>query len=122
MTTKRQITLHLDADIARALDGEAARRGLTLSRAANDAMRRALIDEAGDGLADTVKSRLDRLDKRDHLRARELATIKEALLLFVQVWFEYAGPLDERADADDAADAEARFEGFLEMLAGAVER
>jgi hypothetical protein len=28
-------------------------------------MRRALIDEAGDGLADTVKSRLDRLDKRD---------------------------------------------------------
>ncbi|MFZ4604234.1 MAG: hypothetical protein ACOYM8_17460, partial [Caulobacterales bacterium] len=64
MTAKRQLTLHLDGDISRALDQEAARRGLTLSRAANDALRRALIDEAGEGLATTVKARLDRMEKR----------------------------------------------------------
>jgi hypothetical protein len=67
-------------------------------------------------LADTVKARLDRLDKRDTARARELALVKETLLLFVRVWFEYAGPLDD-SDPDAGADAEVRFQGFLEMLA-----
>ncbi len=116
MTSKRQLTLHLDADIARVLDLEATRRGLTLSRAANDALRRALIDEAGEGLATTVKARLDRMEKRDHARARDVAEIKEALLLFVRFWFERAGPIEDD-DPDAEADAEARYEGFLEMLA-----
>jgi hypothetical protein len=89
-------------------------------RAANDALRRALIDEAGQGLVDTVRARLDRLDKRDHARARELALIKEITLLFVRVWFEYAGPLTDD-DPDAAANAEMRFQGFLEMLGGDVE-
>lgn len=120
MSAKRQLTLHLDADVADAIEAEGKRRGLNLSRAANDALRRALIDEAGQVLADTVKARLDRLDKRDHARARELALIKEIVLLFVRVWFEYAGPLDDE-DPDASANAEIRFQGFLEMLAGQVE-
>ena len=93
------------------------KRGLNLSRAANDALRRALIDEAGEALADTVKARLDRLDKRDHARARELALIKEIVLLFVRVWFEYSGTLPDD-DPDASANADVRFQGFLEMLAG----
>jgi hypothetical protein len=115
MSVKRQLTLHLDADVAAAVEAEGKRRGLNLSRAANDALRRALIDEAGQALADTIKARLDRLDKRDHARARELALLKETLLLFVRVWFEYAGPL-EADDLDASANAEIRFQGFLEML------
>ncbi len=120
MSAKRQLTLHLDADVADAIEAEGKRRGLNLSRAANDALRRALIDEAGQVIADTVKARLDRLDKRDHARARELALIKEIVLLSVRVWFEYAGPLDDE-DPDASANAEIRFQGFLEMLAGRVE-
>lgn len=121
MTLKRQLTLHFDADVAAAIDAESKKRGLNLSRAANDALRRALIDEAGDALADTVKARLDRLDKRDHARARELALIKEIVLLFVRVWFEYSGaPADD--DADASANADVRFQGFLEILAGQVYR
>jgi len=116
MSSKRQLTLHFDADVAAAIEAEGRRRGLTLSRAANDAIRRALLDEAGEGLASTIKARLDRIDKRDHARARELALVKETLLLFVRVWFEYAGPLDD-SDPDAGADAEVRFQGFLEMLA-----
>jgi hypothetical protein len=116
MSAKRQLTLHLDADVAAAIEAEAKRRGLTLSRAANDALRRALIDETGQALADTIKARLDRLDKRDQARARDLALIKETVLLFVRVWFEYAGPLDDD-DPDAGANAEIRFQGFLEMLA-----
>lgn len=116
MSLKRQLTLHLDADVAAAIEAESKRRGLNLSRAANDTIRRALIDEAGQALADTVKARLDRLDKRDAIRARELALIKEAVLLFVRVWFEYAGPLDSN-DPDASANADIRFQGFLEMLA-----
>lgn len=117
MSLKRQLTLHFDGEVAAAIEVEAKRRGLNLSRAANDALRRALIDEAGEALADTVKSRLDRLDKRDHARARELALIKEILLLFVRVWFEYAGaPAEDESDA--SANADLRFQGFLEMLAG----
>lgn len=116
MSVKRQLTLHLDADVAAAIEAEGKRRGLNLSRAANDTLRRALIDEAGQALADTVKARLDRLDKRDQTRARELALLKETLLLFVRVWFEYAGPLDDD-DPDAGANAEVRFQGFLEMLA-----
>lgn len=116
MSAKRQLTLHLDADVAAAIEAEGKCRGLNLSRAANHTLRRALIDEAGQALADTVKARLDRLDKRDHARARELALVKEIVLLFVRVWFEYAGPLDED-DPDASASAEIRFQGFLEMLA-----
>ena len=115
MSLKRQITLHLDADVAAAIEVEGKRRGLNLSRAANDTLRRALIDEAGQALADTIKARLDRLDKRDHARARELALLKEMVLLFVRVWFEYAGPLDDE-DPGASANAETRFQGFLEML------
>ncbi len=76
MSLKRQLTLHLDADVAAAIEAEGKRRGLNLSRAANDTLRRALIDEAGQALTDTIKARLDRLDKRDHARARELALLK----------------------------------------------
>jgi hypothetical protein len=117
MSVKRQLTLHLDADVAAAIEAEGKRRGLNLSRAANDTLRRALIDEVGQTLADTVKARLDRLDKRDHERARELALLKEMVLLFVRVWFEYAGPLDDD-DPDASANAEISFQGFLDMLSG----
>lgn len=116
MTSKRQLTLHFDADIAASITVEANKRGLNLSRAANDALRRALIDETGGALADTVKSRLDRLDKRDAARARELALIKEIVLLFVRTWFERAGDLTDD-DPDASANADLRFQGFLEMLA-----
>jgi hypothetical protein len=115
MSVKRQLTLHLDADVAAAIEVEGKRRGLNLSRAANDTLRRALIDEAGQALADTIKARLDRLDKRDHARARELALLKETVLLFVRVWFEYTGPLDDD-DPDASANADIRFQGFLEIL------
>lgn len=64
----------------------------------------------------TRVARYWRRDKRDHAHARELALIKETLLLFVRVWFEYAGPLDD-SDPDAGADAEVRLQGFLEMLA-----
>lgn len=121
MSLKRQLTLHFDADVAAAIEGEGRKRGLNLSRAANDALRRALIDEAGEALADTVKARLDRLDKRDHARARELALVKEIVLLFVRVWFEYSGTLPDD-DPDASASADVRFQGFLEMLAGQVNR
>jgi hypothetical protein len=118
MRTRRQVTLHLDPDIAGALDAEALRRGLNTSRAANDALRRVLLDGDAAVLAVEVRTRLDRLDKRDASRARDLALIKEALLLFVRVWLEYAGPLEQFDDPDAAADVEARFQGFLETLAG----
>ncbi len=117
MTAKRQLTLHFDAEVAAAIEVEAKKRGLNLSRAANDALRSALIDEAGQALADTVKARLDRLDKRDHARARELALIKEIVLLFVRYWFEYSGTLPDE-DPDASANADIKFQGFLEMLAG----
>lgn len=115
MTSKRQLTLHLDSEVVDAIEAEGKRRGLNLSRSANDALRRALLDETGQALADTVKARLDRLDKRDHARARELALIKEIVLLFVRVWFEYAGPLEDD-DPDASANAEVRFQGFLNAL------
>lgn len=113
---KRQMTLHFDAEVAVALEIEAKRRGLTLARAANDIVRRALIDEASEKLADTVKARLDRLDRREQARAREAALLKETLLLFIRTWFEYAGAPPE-GDPDDGADAEARFAGFLDLVA-----
>ena len=97
----------------RIVDGPLGRRVEVLR---NDALRCALIDEAGQALADTVKVRLDRLDKRDHARARELALIKEIVLLFVRVWFEYSGTLPDD-DPDASANADVRFQGFLDMLA-----
>lgn len=116
MTSKRQLTLHFDADIVAAVETEAARRGLNLSRATNDALRRALIDETGEAVVTTAKARLDRLDKRDAARAHELALIKEILLLFVRTWFERTGDLPDD-DPDASANADVRFQGFLDLLA-----
>ncbi|MET0545315.1 MAG: hypothetical protein ABWZ40_03305 [Caulobacterales bacterium] len=59
------------------------------SRAANDILRRVLVDEATEKIADTVKARLDRLDRREESRAKEMAIIKESILLFVRTWFSY---------------------------------
>jgi hypothetical protein len=117
MTNKRQLTLHLDADTAGALAAEAQKRGLNLSRMTNDVLRRVLIDESSEKVADTIKARLDRLDKREAARAHEQALQKEILLLFIRVWFEYAGaPPEDESEASSLA--EERFQGFLEMLAG----
>jgi hypothetical protein len=117
MTTRKQLTLHLDDATARALDHEAKLRGLTLSRAANDRLKRVLIQERADAITDTIKARLDRLDQRDLARGRELVLIKEALLLFVRLWLTYAGPLDSD---EDGGEVEARFEAYLDALAAGV--
>lgn len=121
MSAKRQLTLHIDSDVATALDADSKRRGLTLSRTANNAMRQALLDETGEGLAASIRARLDRLDLRDQTRAMnlkqiqtELAEIKRAQLLFTRIWFAYAGALD--MEPDNEADADARFEHFLALL------
>lgn len=119
MSSRRQITLHLDDATARALEVEAGRRGLTLSRAANDGLRRVLIDEANDALADTVKARLDRLDQRQHASARDMALLRETLLAFVRLWLTYAEPLDD-GDHCDEAEAEQRFEAFLDEVANGL--
>lgn len=111
MTTRKQLTLHLDDDTARALEAEARLRGLTLSRTANDGLRRVLLDERGATLVDTVKARLDRLDQRDITRARDMALLRETLLAFIRLWLAYAGPLD--LDPDDTS-PEQRFEAFLD--------
>lgn len=117
MTTRKQLTLHLDDATARALDHEAKLRGLTLSRAANDSLKRVLIHERGEAITDTIKARLDRLDQRDLARGRELVLIKEALLLFVRLWLTYAGPLESEEGSDDV---EGRFEAYLDALAVGV--
>jgi hypothetical protein len=117
MTTRKQLTLHLDDTTARALDREAKLRGLTLSRTANDSLKRVLIQERGETITDTIKARLDRLDQRDLARGRELVLIKEALLLFVRLWLTYAGPLESDEGSDDV---EGRFEAYLDALAAGV--
>ena len=88
-----KMTLYLEPDLARAVDQDARKRHLPTTRAAADAIRRALVDEQAEGLADTVKMRLDRLEKREVIRAREMAIIKEAILLYVRVWLFDAAEL-----------------------------
>ncbi|MCU0881458.1 MAG: hypothetical protein MUF14_02190 [Hyphomonadaceae bacterium] len=111
MATRKQLTLHLDDATARALEAEARLRGLTLSRAANDGLKRVLLEEKGASLVDTVKARLDRLDQRDTARARDMALLRETLLAFVRLWLTYAGPLE--FDPDDTS-ADQRFDAFLD--------
>ncbi len=103
-----------------ALDADATWRGLNTSRAANDVLRRVLLDGGDAAIADQVRTRLDRLEMRDAHRARDFALIKEARLLFLQVWLEYAGSLEESDDPGADADVGARFEGVLEMPTGQV--
>lgn len=113
---RRKLTIYLEDDLARALDVDAQLRGLPTTRAAADAMRRVLLDEKDTAVADTVKMRLDRVEKREVVRARELAIIKETILLFVRVWLEHnPAPPEETLEAGNAL-AEQRFESFLELL------
>lgn len=113
---RRKLTIYLEEDLSRALDVDAQLRGLATTRAAADAIRRILLDEKDTAVADTVKMRLDRVEKREIVRARELAIIKETILLFVRVWIEHnPAPPEEALDAGHAM-AEERFESFLELL------
>lgn len=116
-----KMTLYLEPDLARAVREEARKRHLPLTRAAADAMRRALLDERAEGLADTVKMRLDRLEKREVIRAREIAILKEALLLYVRVWLEHTPPPEEEFSDAISLAAEQRFAEFLDLLAESLE-
>jgi hypothetical protein len=114
---KKKITIYLEPDLARALDVEAKTRGLPTTRAAADGLRRIFLDEKDEAVADTVKMRLDRVEKREVVREREIAIVKETLLLFIRVWLEHTpAPPEETLDASNAV-AERRFNAFLELLA-----
>lgn len=118
---KRKLTIYLEDDLARALDVDARLRGLPVTRAAADAMRRIYLDEKDAAVADTVKMRLDRVEKREVVRARELAIVKETLLLFIRVWLEHNPAPDEETLPAAHALAERRFQSFLELLAESLQ-
>ncbi|MBY0565985.1 MAG: hypothetical protein K2P70_01640 [Hyphomonadaceae bacterium] len=118
---RKKITIYLEDDLARALDVDARLRGLATTRAAADAMRRIYLDEKDEAVADTVKMRLDRLEKREVVRAREIAIIKETLLLFIRVWLEHNPAPDEATLPATHAIAERRFQSFLELLAESLQ-
>ncbi|GAM97349.1 copG domain-containing protein [alpha proteobacterium U9-1i] len=114
---KKKLTIYLESDLARALDLDARTRGLPTTRAAAMALRRSLLDEKDEAVADTVKMRLDRVEKREIIREREISIVKETLLLFIRVWLEHTpAPPEETLDATNAV-AERRFNAFLELLA-----
>lgn len=118
---RKKITIYLEDDLARALDGDARLRGLPVTRAAADAMRRIYLDEKDAAVADTVKMRLDRVEKREVVRAREIAIVKETLLLFIRVWLEHNPAPEEETMAATHALAERRFQSFLELLAESLQ-
>ncbi len=119
--SRKKITIYLEDDLARALDVDARLRGLPVTRAAADAMRRIYLDEKDAAVADTVKMRLDRVEKREVVRARELAIVKETLLLFIRVWLEHNPAPEEETLAATHALAERRFQSFLELLATSLQ-
>lgn len=118
---RRKVTIYLEADLARALEKDADTRGLATTRAAADALRRVLLDEKDTAVADTVKMRLDRVEKREVVRARELKIIKETLLLFIRVWIEHNPAPDEDIQDANRAFADERFTAFLDLLAESLQ-
>lgn len=119
--TRKKITIYLEGDLARALEIDARASGLPLTRAAAVALRRIYLDEKDAAVADTVKMRLDRVERREAIRARELMIIKETLLLFIRVWLEHnPAPEEETLDAVHAV-AERRFHSFLELLSESLQ-
>ena len=118
---KKKITIYLEDDLTRALDVDARLRGLPVTRAAADAMRRIYLDEKDGAVADTVKMRLDRVEKREVVRAREIAIVKETMLLFIRVWLEHNPAPDEDTLPATHALAERRFQSFLELLAESLQ-
>jgi hypothetical protein len=118
---RKKITIYLEDDLARALDVDARLRGLPVTRAAADTMRRIYLDEKDAAVADTVKMRLDRVEKREVVRARELAIVKETILLFIRVWLEHNPAPEEETLVATHALAERRFQSFLELLATSLQ-
>lgn len=118
---KKKLTIYLEDELARALDVDARLKGLPVTRAAADAMRRIYLDEQDAAVADTVKMRLDRVEKREVVRAREIAIVKETLLLFIRVWLEHNPAPDEEDLPAQHALAERRFQSFLELLAESLQ-
>ncbi|MDX2275433.1 MAG: hypothetical protein NW206_08280 [Hyphomonadaceae bacterium] len=115
------IKTYLEPDLAREVARLASAQGRSESAIIAESVRMRMAASSPDALQaeeEGVKRQLVRLEARMNKLMWESAQIKECALLFVRIWLEYTPPLDPEHEESAAAIAQARFERFLDLLAG----
>lgn len=117
------IKAYFDPDIARYVARLAAAQGRSESAIITEAVRLRMASSAEDTIKaeeESIRRQLSRLESRLDKIVWEGAQLKEMVLLFVRVWFEYNPQLDPEQEEDAAASAEARFERFLDIISNGL--
>lgn len=113
-------SVYLPADLRAKVTRQADAQARSASSVIVEAVRFkfARKDDAPDGGA---VHRIARIEQRLDKAIRDGAMVKESLLLFIRVWLEHNPPLDEHLEESAAASAAARFERFLDYVAGSLD-
>ena len=82
---RRQLTIRIDADVARLLEQAAKRRNISLSVLAGTALHAYLAPEAGDDRESVVTANLERLSRQLQNTADKLDALQETMGLFVRI-------------------------------------
>jgi len=118
---RKGITVYLPPDLEAQVQRLAKAEHRSDSSVITEAVRLHFTPKLDAEAAETPLRDTRRLDARFDKVIGEQLIVKETLLLFIRVWLEHNPPLDESVEDAAAASAEARFERFLDMVAGGLQ-
>jgi predicted transcriptional regulator len=117
------IKAYFDPDLARLVTRLATAQGRSESAIITEAVRLRMAASAESVILaeeESVKRQLSRIENRLDKIVWDGAQLKEMVLLFVRVWFEYNPQLDPEHEESAASSAEARFERFLDIISNGL--
>jgi len=116
MEKKARLSVYLGADVMRALDDYAERRGKSRSRIAEAAVASFLSPDSDEQREAAIVKRLNRLDRRMQRLERDLNIAIETMAVFVLFWLASTPQVPDAAQAATRSKARERYGSFLDAL------
>lgn len=116
MSAKSRLSVYLEPDLLRELEGFAAQRGKSKSLVAEAAIASFLTPDAAERQEAAITRRLDQHTRAAERLERNLGIAIEMLALFIRFWLTTTPALPDEAQAAARAKGQERFAGFVAAL------
>jgi predicted transcriptional regulator len=113
---KIQLSIYLDTETSRALDGFAERRGQPKSLVAEAAIASFLSPDESDRREAAIAKRLDRIARVLERLERNDGVTLETIALFIRFWLTSTPALPEQSSPAARAKGAERYDRFVEAL------